>query len=326
MESSSELSEFYSTGVVYMAARAWLDLFQAEPSVLNRADERANILFCVEECFALGEMEWVARFWSLTEDLYYHGYWSEYERLEHLCLKAAQELKNREQEAMIHSELGWLEMERGHYPPAEAEVRSALTMFTEMNDQFGILIAQRYLATINLARGEYALAREQLEPLLDQIQAQMADASENTVKRLVRQMRIVHDAMGIVMREQGDWEGAERELVLGIESADERARPVSLLNLAKLRITQGRLDEAVNALNLSLDGCREFDLPDVAALALENLGLVAVKRADEPAAVAYMRDAWRIYQHMGIQVSADRVSAFLSNLYPHQTPFDRTTE
>lgn len=325
MEPTNELIDFYTTGCVYMAAESWLGLYQREPSILSRADERANIIYSAEECFTVGGLDWVARFWDVTGDLYNHGYWAEYERIESLCLLTAQAQRDREREAMIHNELGFLGIQRGDYARAEKEVQAALTLFISLDDLYGVLISERYLATISLARGEYALARQQFGALLEAVRGQLRHATQDAA-RLERQERFVHEGLGIALRELGDFEGAERELELGNLGADAKTDAIVHLNLAKLRRKQNRLVQAAELSNACLNSCRELDLPDIAALALENLAEIAAADGDKASASTYAREAWKIYRHLGIRDGADRVVTFISNLHPQQTTLDSTPE
>jgi len=317
MEISNTLIEFYHEGCIVRAAQSWWELAQQNPRMMRQADERANILFCVQECYAHQRWDWVARFWDLTEELYNGGYWDEYLRLDRWCLVAAQHLNKPLMQAAIYSELGWVALERGASTQARALIQSAFELYVRQGDGRGQLIARRYLATLAMVMREWASARRQLEEVLSMIHAALEKGDPELRPYLLQQSNTVHDSLGIVLQQLNDDAGAERELQLGLEGAATRgclAVANSLLNLGKLRIKQSRLTEARGLLDECLTICETENFRALTAAARHHLAIVAQMRGEIQPALALAREAWRIYQSLGASNSAAQVAELITSI------------
>ncbi|MBI5305964.1 MAG: tetratricopeptide repeat protein [Chloroflexi bacterium] len=317
MDRADDLIEFYTEGCVRHAAQSWWELFKHDARILREPDERANILFCAQECHAQQQWEWVARFWDLTEDLYNLGYWNEYAQLDRACLAAAQQLGNVEMQAAIYSELGWLAMQQGALAQAHALVQTAYDLYSQMGNLRGQLIARRYVATIAMAGQQWEFARVQLEELQNSLHAALARDDPTLRVFLTRQIDIVHDSLGIVLQQLRDYAGAERELQLGLAGAYARghlAVAISHLNLGKLRIKQERYTEAQEFLGDCLAMCDQFEFRAIGADAQFHLAEVAHARSEIRSALELARAAWQTYQTLGAVSNANRVADFISKL------------
>ncbi|MBI5650543.1 MAG: tetratricopeptide repeat protein [Chloroflexi bacterium] len=317
MDSANDLIEFYSTGCVQSAAQSWWELYQADAQILRQPDERANILFCIEECSAQENWDWVAQFWNLTEDLYNLGYWNEYEQVDRACLAAAQALGNADMQAAIHGELGWLAIQRGEFQRARAWIESSQRIYARLGNVRGQLIARRYIATIAMAGQEWSSARTQLEELLDSLRALIETGDPEWRAFGVRQSDIIHDSLGIVLQQLNDYARAEHELQLGLAGARARgplAVATSLLNLGKLRLRQARNDEAEKLFAECWATCRAHEFRAIGAEAQFYLAQLARARGEKHTALELARDCWRVYQALGMTTSVQKTAEFIATL------------
>jgi len=315
MDISDDLIEFYNAGCVQSAAQSWWDLFKADAQILRQPDERANILFCIEECYAQENWDWVAQFWDLTEDLYNLGLWNEYAQVDRACLAAAQALGKEEMQAAIHSELGWLAIQRGEFERAREWIESSQRIYTRLGDVHGQLITRRYSATLAMAEQAWASARTQLEALLDSLRALIVSGDAKARAFGARQRDIAHDSLGIVLHQLNDFVGAERELQLGLAGAPARgplAIATSLLNLGRLRLSQARNDEAEKNFTDCWTTCRTHEFRAIGADAQFYLAQLARAHSETQLALELARECWRVYQSLGMTTSVQKTAEFIA--------------
>ncbi len=299
-------------------AQGWFKLCDQNPRILLRSDERHNVLYCMDQCLAYRQFDWIAKFWdSLTRRLYRFGYWDDYEKFEHHCLEAARDLHDRWMEAWVLSELGWLAMERGEIDRAEPLIRASLDLFTQRSDLRGIFITTRYLANVAIWRHQYELARGQLQELLKDIDSTIPTADADLQVQLKKQAMMVHGLIGLILMELNDYEGAERELWASIKYAElvtPFSRAIAFLNLGELRLKQRRLVDTRVQLNEALDICRREQMPHPTARVLYHLAMVAKEDGNLKEAKALAQKAARILRMIGDPITEKKVRDFLESL------------
>lgn len=315
---SAGLADFYRVGRVRTGARLWLKLGARDAKIVRFDAERENILHAARECFAWNESQTVLDLWeTFSTPLYDMGYWIEYTQLDTLALNAARQLKNARVEAQVQSELGWVAMQRGDYAQAKAFVRGALAIFTVLDDPLWVFIARRYLATIHMAQNDLIRARDGFMELLRELQENLSQNPTIPEAAIRRQTAVIHDSLGSILRELGDFETAEKELLLGYDEARARnaaAKAISLLNLGKLKLKQEHLPEARHFLQECLTICREQNLRGIAAGALHHLAEVSWHQGDREGARRMALDSARIYRLLGAASSEKKVTEFLATI------------
>jgi ATP/maltotriose-dependent transcriptional regulator MalT/DNA-binding SARP family transcriptional activator len=120
--------------------------------------------------------------------------------------------------------------------------------------------------------------------------------------------RIVLHNLGLPYSVEGDFNEALRWLGQMIESrAGDQAAPfpqeaIAHLNIARLKIVQGRLDEAESHLGLALDRCQLFNLKSATAETLEAFGNLYRERGEYARAMDYYDEAARAYRDAGLSL------------------------
>ncbi len=124
--------------------------------------------------------------------------------------------------------------------------------------------------------------------------------------------RIVLHNLGLPYSVEGDFNEALRWLGQMIESrseavATDQAAPfpqeaIAHLNIARLKIVQGRLDEAESHLELALDRCQLFNLKSATAETLEAFGNLYRERGEYSRAMDFYDEAARAYRDAGLSL------------------------
>src|SRR5215510_13317141 len=78
---------------------------------------------------------------------------------------------------------------------------------------------------------------------------------------------------------------------------------VAHLNLARLKLAQGRFDESESHLDLALQRCRMFHLRELQAETLEALGNLYRERGDATRALDFYDEASRAYRDAGLSLT-----------------------
>ncbi|HYP28448.1 MAG TPA: BTAD domain-containing putative transcriptional regulator, partial [Blastocatellia bacterium] len=129
--------------------------------------------------------------------------------------------------------------------------------------------------------------------------------------------RIVLHNLGLPYSREGDFNEALRWLSQMIEgrpendrlySAKAKAVPfpqeaIAHLNVARLQVVQGRLDEAEFHLHLALDRCQLFNLKTATAETLEAFGNLYRERGDFNRALDFYNEAARAYRDAGLALT-----------------------
>ena len=127
--------------------------------------------------------------------------------------------------------------------------------------------------------------------------------------------RIVLHNLGLPYSVEGDFNEALRWLGQMIETRAEargenqpaEATPfpqeaIAHLNIARLKIVQGRLDEAESHLELALDRCQLFNLKSATAETLEAFGNLYRERGEFSRAMDFYDEAARAYRDAGLSL------------------------
>ncbi|HWP42575.1 MAG TPA: tetratricopeptide repeat protein, partial [Blastocatellia bacterium] len=122
--------------------------------------------------------------------------------------------------------------------------------------------------------------------------------------------RIVLHNLGLPYSMEGDFNEALRWLSQMIEPHTEAQAPfpqeaIAHLNIARLKIVQGRLEEAESHLDRALDRCQLFNLKAAMAETLEAYGNLYRERGEYSKALSFYGEAARAYRDAGLQ-PADR--------------------
>lgn len=315
---TTELAEFHESKCVAQAAQAWDRLIRAQPVLLTETAVRTNIMFCIRECARFGWSDHLVMFWdAVSTPLYEFGYWKDYEQLEKLALDAVRSLDNRSLEAEINGELGWLALERGEYSQAEKFTRIALEVFTALDDKRGIVVALRYLATIQMERKDFRSAQIAFTELLDLIANFIESANPDLTARLFRQEITARDSLGSVLMELGLYDEAEKELQFGYKYALVRgpsSKASSLYNLGLLRLKQRKMEQAQSYLQECLKFSRANNFQQIAAAALLELANISYLQENLMRAREFAEQARRIFHRIGATPNEQRASEFLVTL------------
>lgn len=139
-------------------------------------------------------------------------------------------------------------------------------------------------------------------------QAALSEAREAGDDRFAR---IVLHNLGLPYSLEGDFNEALRWLgqMIGTQSnVSDRHTPfpqeaIAYLNIARLKIVQGKLDEAESHLGLALARCQMFNLKSAAAETLEAFGNLYRERADYSRALEFYDEASRAYRDAGVLIT-----------------------
>ena len=161
------------------------------------------------------------------------------------------EIEDEFLEAVGHQELGRLLAYRGRWAAAEAELKTALTMFEEQNNvqSQGIVWAYRALRALLMARGRFSRKRAREALRAARRALELADETARTTYPVERDYVRAHWLLGAAHRLNGDLPAAERHLT----EALRRCRAINavdaeadiLLDLARLRRDQDNPNEAL---------------------------------------------------------------------------------
>ncbi|HEY3136911.1 MAG TPA: BTAD domain-containing putative transcriptional regulator [Blastocatellia bacterium] len=127
----------------------------------------------------------------------------------------------------------------------------------------------------------------------------------------LRFARIVLHNLGLPYAMEGDFNEAQSwlaQMIDGHDSASQVPFPqeaIAHLNLARLKIVQGKLDQAESHLGLALDRCQVFNLKSWLGDTLEAYGNLYREREDYKQALEFYDEAARAYRDAGVAL-ADR--------------------
>jgi len=134
--------------------------------------------------------------------------------------------------------------------------------------------------------------------------------------------RIVLHNLGLPYSLEGDFNEALRWLSQMIETRSNGSdhvpfpqEAIAYLNIARLKIVQGKLDEAESQLGLALARCQMFNLKSAAAETLEAFGNLYRERADYSRALEFYDEASRAYRDAGVLITDRELLDETATLY-----------
>ena len=161
------------------------------------------------------------------------------EALYRQSLAIAEELGNASGVASAQHQLGILAQLRGDLDEAEHRYRQSLAIAEQIGDQSGIAAGLGQLGVLAQSRGDYEEAKLRYGQVLE-----LSEGVANTSRASLPQYGSAAFNLGVLLREQGDIEGAEAAW----RRADERGDPTPTFNLGVLLREQGDIEGAEAAL------------------------------------------------------------------------------
>lgn len=189
--------------------------------------------------------------------------------------------------------LGDVARRRGDYAQAKSLYDEAITLCREIGDpvHLGLALARKGILMRNL--GDYEQARQCYNQALQAFEA----AHERA--RLVS----IYSGLGLIACDLGQLDEARRQMSLSLSLAREVHSPggtaLVLTGLAWVNFLDGSYEEARALSQESLSISREVGEPWMVANNLGNLGKIACKLRDLPAATNYLRDGLKIASEIG---------------------------
>jgi len=286
--------------VLVKSAAGWLALCQADRKILNRADERQNLLHLVRQCLQYREFQAILLLYEpISTDLYEMGFWDDYIEFELACLDAAAHARNPGIAAQIETELGWLEMTRARWEQAEERIRAGQRYFRATRNVWWTFITRRYLATIELERGNFQAARAQFEKLFAEAQRHIRRSTGVQRQAWERQASTLHDGLGNAFAGLKMYKQSERELLQSLQTATPGlAIATAHLTLGKMYVQWQKWNLAQKYLVRALQASRAGHFNAVSADALTFLSVCAERQKNRRVAIEYARAAQRLYQEL----------------------------
>jgi class 3 adenylate cyclase/tetratricopeptide (TPR) repeat protein len=189
------------------------------------------------------------------------------------ALNSARDLGLRQDEAWALQNLAWIAYTRGQMAPAEERLQESIQTFSEVGDYGGMAWALGLLAWVRFHQGKFAEA----EGLATQIQSDLAKGDSWG-----------HAMMGVLMAAIQLWQGATDEAIrqsrLALDEftalGDQAGRVRALMPLARALVGQGRIVEAMAALDETDEALARSKDPDAEGVTLIGRGWVAAHMGD----------------------------------------------
>lgn len=189
------------------------------------------------------------------------------------ALNSARDLGLRQDEAWALQNLAWIAYTRGQMAPAEERLQESIQTFSEVGDYGGMAWALGLLAWVRFHQGKFAEA----EALAKQIQSDLAKGDSWG-----------HAMMSVLMAAIQLWQGATDEAIrqsrLALEEftalGDQAGRVRALMPLARALVGQGRIVEAMAALDETDEALARGKDPDAEGVTLIGRGWVAAHTGD----------------------------------------------
>jgi tetratricopeptide (TPR) repeat protein len=221
------------------------------------------------------------------------------------ALTLAQRVRDRKGEAAALGNLGLIYHQRGDLERAEEHHKRALAIDQEIGDKFGEAIDLGNLGNVYVDRGQLNKARHWHRQALH-----LGTKTGNALG----QARALNN-LGLVYAQKGQLDKAQHHhrQALKIDSRiDNRSGEVrDLLNVASVYTYRGDLDNAEWCLLQALEIARSAGYGLSEALALGNLGLLALRRGDPAKGREFLEAAAALYGKAG---AAGRVPEYVSSL------------
>ncbi|MCP3802418.1 tetratricopeptide repeat protein [Allokutzneria sp. A3M-2-11 16] len=292
--------------------------FEQEEAALITAVERAAELDLAESAAGLAEALVFA--WFAV-----HNRYDGWERTHDAALAALRRTGLRHGEAALECSLGQMYYKRDNFETAREHFRTALALFTEDGDARGEAVALNGIGMVNRELGEHSTAL----PALNRAYTLLADqgdeegvahalygigysyrelgedqAALRTLNLAAEMYRFVGNDRGeaLALRGIGLVHRASDDLAAAEEYCERSHRIVVAVDdallvrytaqaLAKVRIRQGKADEAEPMLLECLRGCRELHDAFGVALARRTLGECYIAMDEPERALAYLEQA-----------------------------------
>ncbi|WP_017219418.1 response regulator [Pseudoalteromonas sp. NJ631] len=202
----------------------------------------------------------LAYFNSFTLDLALHNY-----------LKADelyQEFGNAQDHADILLNISGVYIRQGAYDKAEEMLHEALNAFVELNDEYGVALAQADLGVLYTETKRPALAKASYQAAIAYYEAQND----------VRHLSFEYGNLALLSYSQNQLELAEKEANFALYYAEKAQNPANLMEaqftLAQIFFAQGRLTEALTNAEQSLAASRVMHEQKRERMALRLLALI----------------------------------------------------
>ena len=276
----------------------------AEQCFLNDRDkERAFAMFLKVWEFCSGSF-------------FFSCYWHEFSDLGHLAAKVARELNDISREAQALNELGWINMEWGHFDRAESYFMRAMQKYESLNDIRSQCRTLRYL-------GVLAYERKDLETAFSYYRNAL-EVTTNEQKKISREDGEIwnmwkfseaelHNLLGIYYLDKLELSTSYQELQLAIalfrsidDPSFEYYQADPLLNLGKWYSVQQDYLHAKQYYQESLDLSWKLHRTDTISRVLLLFAQIAEAEGDDPKAIALATEA---EQTAGIEITVTREAA-----------------
>lgn len=202
----------------------------------------------------------LAYFNSFTLDLALHNY-----------LKADelyQEFGDAQDHADILLNISGVYIRQGAYDKAEEMLHEALNAFVELNDEYGVALAQADLGVLYTETKRPALAKASYQAAIAYYEAQND----------VRHLSFEYGNLALLSYSQNQLELAEKEANFALYYAEKAQNPANLMEaqftLAQIFFAQGRLTEALTNAEQSLAASRVMHEQKRERMALRLLALI----------------------------------------------------
>lgn len=202
----------------------------------------------------------LAYFNSFTLDLALHNY-----------LKADelyQEFGDAQDHADILLNISGVYIRQGAYDKAEEMLHEALNAFVELNDEYGVALAQADLGVLYTETKRPALAKASYQAAITYYEAQND----------VRHLSFEYGNLALLSYSQNQLELAEKEANFALYYAEKAQNPANLMEaqftLAQIFFAQGRLTEALTNAEQSLAASRVMHEQKRERMALRLLALI----------------------------------------------------
>jgi tetratricopeptide (TPR) repeat protein len=252
-------------------ASYYLD-FDQNPDMLFQwiQNEYPNIQNSISFVYGSNEEALICNFWRRVKDIIWdNGDWQIFHELGEISLKVMRSICDKDGEASVLSDLGWLWMERTDFENARNYFDESLDLFRQLENPAGICATIRYRGVLSYRLGDFINANNNFESAL-QI------ATENNFSGMIAEIR---NLQGSLARKSGDLTNAlnyYEQARTGYEDLGDKWRLTAVLrNLARLYFKAGDYSLSKKAFYEVIELCKEIDRKDM--LYGSQLGLAEVE-------------------------------------------------
>ena len=278
----------------------------------NRIEEQlGNILWAIEEATALELWDQLVQLReALDEFMYRRGFWQQAIRLGESALEAASALRNFTQMAWCCLyPLARVHYHKGDYAAAQRWSEQALALFQLLDNDHGIIAAQRYLGRVMQSRSNFGRARSLFEEGLER-------ARRNPDNR--DQQALMLATLAGLAQAQGNNPEAKTYYEAALETYAQRGVHESIApplhELGNLALADHNLDEAENWFNKALDVLRGSGWKNREAAVRYSLALLQEERGNLPGARDLLQGAQRTFLELSAYADLARVDSALNRV------------